>query len=117
MNKDRTAAFTDAVLAIIMTILILDLEKPKEISWAGLYALHNNFFAYTLSFAWIAIMWYGLHNAWQRVEKINHGTIMSTLLMLYFASFFPYTTSIIGKSFFQRNGSSSLWRGGIFSHI
>ncbi|MGI6024565.1 MAG: TMEM175 family protein, partial [Pediococcus parvulus] len=49
MNKERLAAFTDAVLAIIMTILVLELEKPKTVNLAGLWALRANFFAYTLS--------------------------------------------------------------------
>lgn len=50
MGKERIAAFTDAVLAIIMTILILELEKPNPLSVAGLWALRENFFSYALSF-------------------------------------------------------------------
>ncbi|WP_057769011.1 TMEM175 family protein [Lactobacillus selangorensis] len=101
MNKERTAAFTDAVLAIIMTILVLDLKKPATVSWAGLYALHNNFFAYALSFAWLGLMWYSQHNAWQQIHKINNETIVASLVMLFFASFSPYTTSIMEDHFFN----------------
>ena len=50
MTKERLAAFFDAVLAIIMTILVLELEKPSEVSLKGFLALKENFFAYTLSF-------------------------------------------------------------------
>ena len=50
MTKERLTAFFDAVLAIIMTILVLELEKPSEVSLKGFLALKENFFAYTLSF-------------------------------------------------------------------
>ena len=48
MSKDRLTAFIDAVLAIVMTILVLELEKPMEVSWAGLWDLRQSFLAYTL---------------------------------------------------------------------
>lgn len=57
MGKERLAAFIDAVLAIIMTILVLELEKPKAMTWAGLWDLRANFFAYALSFFWLGLMW------------------------------------------------------------
>ncbi len=50
MTKERLAAFTDAILAIIMTILVLELKKPNPISWENLWQLRMNFFAYTISF-------------------------------------------------------------------
>ncbi|MGT2925687.1 TMEM175 family protein [Streptococcus cuniculipharyngis] len=50
MNKERISAFVDAVLAIIMTILVLELERPKSLTVEGFWALRNNFFAYTISF-------------------------------------------------------------------
>ncbi len=71
MNKERLAAFTDAVLAIIMTILVLELEKPKHVSLAGLWDLRANFFAYTLSFFWLGLMWSTHHSNWHKVKKSN----------------------------------------------
>lgn len=99
MNKERLAAFTDAVLAIIMTILVLELEKPKQISWAGLWALRTNFFAYTVSFFWIGLMWATEHTHWQKIKKVSEGTVYTSLLMLFLSSFFPYTTSLVASNF------------------
>ncbi|WP_413476533.1 TMEM175 family protein [Latilactobacillus fuchuensis] len=99
MNKERLSAFFDAVLAIVMTILILELEKPKTLNWQGLLALTPNFFAYTLSFLWLGTMWMGIHNTWQKVQKINSQTVTVMMCLLFFASFFPYTTSIVAQNF------------------
>jgi len=99
MNKDRLAAFTDAVLAIIMTILVLELEKPKQVSWAGLWELRMNFFAYTVSFFWIGLMWATQHTHWQKIKKVSESTVYASLVMLFLASFFPYTTSLVASNF------------------
>ena len=61
MDTDRLGAFFDGVIAIIMTILVLELEKPEHISWQALWDLKANFFAYILSFTWLASMWIELH--------------------------------------------------------
>lgn len=99
MNKERLAAFTDAVLAIIMTILVLELEKPKTVNLAGLWALRANFFAYTLSFFWIGLMWTTHHNNWHKVKSVSNATVSYSLVMLFLASFFPYTTSLVASNF------------------
>jgi len=99
LNKERLAAFTDAVLAIIMTILVLELEKPERISWQGLWDLRVNYFAYALSFFWLGMMWFSHHNAWNQIKKINNSTVFYSLLMLFFASLFPYTTSIVAQNY------------------
>ncbi len=72
MNKDRLAAFTDAILAIIMTILVLELEKPAKASWAAVWDLRQSFFSYIISFFWLGAMWVNLHSQWQRVERIDN---------------------------------------------
>ncbi|UPU33831.1 TMEM175 family protein [Pediococcus acidilactici] len=99
MSKERLTAFEDAILAIIMTILVLELRKPSEITLQGFWSLHANFFAYTLSFFWIGTMWVSHHNNWQHVQKINLNTVMLTLVLLFLASLFPYTTSIVSDHF------------------
>lgn len=111
MSKERTEAFTDAVLAIIMTILVLELEKPNPVSMQGFFELRENFFSYALSFFWIGMVWVTLHNNWMGVEKINNLTVWVTLILLFFLSFFPYSTSIVAKNFY--NKSAQVFYGAI----
>lgn len=61
LNKERLVALIDAVLAIIMTLLILNLQKPAEPTLAGFWALRNSYFSYTLSFFWLGILWLSLN--------------------------------------------------------
>ncbi len=99
MNKERLVAFTDAVLAIIMTILVLELKKPEAVNLAGFWALRMNYFAYTISFFWLGTMWVNLHRAWHEVEKINNKLVWISLLLLFFSSLFPYVTTIVSEHF------------------
>ena len=109
MNKDRLIAFIDAMLAIIMTLLVIELAKPDPVSFEGFWALRENFFAYTLSFFWLGIMWINLHNEWYLVDKINNRTIWGTLIMLFFSSLFPYATSIVSEDL--SNSSAQVFYG------
>lgn len=99
MSKERLVAFTDAVLAIIMTILVLELERPSELTWSALWELKNNFFAYTISFFWLGTMWVNMHRAWDNVEKVNNRLVWISMLLLFLSSFFPYTTSLVASDF------------------
>lgn len=109
MSKERLTAFFDAVLAIIMTILVLELEKPSEISLKGFLSIKEGFFAYTLSFFWLGSMWINHHNEWIEVDKINKKTVWCTMFILFFSSFFPYSTSIVAKNFY--NTTAQLFYG------
>lgn len=101
MNKDRLEAFTDAVLAIIITILVLELEKPAHLTPHGFIELWPNYLAYAISFFWLGAMWINMHNDWYQVEKITTGTLWSTLIMLFCSSLFPYATSIVSANFYN----------------
>ena len=95
MNKERLAAFMDAVLAIIMTILILELKKPETATLKALWNLRVNFFAYTLSFFWLGTMWVNLHNEWHKIKYITPSIVWVNVVILFFSSFFPYVTSFV----------------------
>ncbi|EHJ51836.1 TMEM175 family protein [Streptococcus macacae] len=99
MTKERLVAFTDAVIAIIMTILVLDLEKPNPFTLASLWEIRNAFFAYALSFFWIGIMWVNMHKGWHDVRKISNKVVWNTVFLLFFSSFFPYVTSVVAQNF------------------
>ena len=102
MNKDRLAAFTDAILAIIMTILVLELEKPAEASWAAVWALRQSFASYIISFFWLGAMWVNLHSQWQRIKRIDNRGVWCSIVMLFFASLFPWVTDFVGRNFMSR---------------
>ncbi len=95
MNKERLAAFMDAVLAIIMTILILELKKPETATLKALWNLRVNFFAYTISFFWLGTMWVNLHNEWHKIKYITPAVVWANVVLLFFSSFFPYVTSFV----------------------
>ena len=102
MNKDRLGAFMDAVIAIVMTILVLELEKPSAPTLEAFLALRINFAAYALSFLWLAAMWTSLHNAWHMVDKITNRTMWLSMGLLFFSSLFPYATSLVSEYFTSR---------------
>lgn len=90
MPKSRLEAFTDAVLAIIMTILVLELRQPETPTLAAIAGLGAAYFSYTLSFLWLGTMWINMHNDWHAVERINVRIIWWVMAVLLTSSFFPY---------------------------
>lgn len=99
MGKERLIAFTDAVLAIIMTILVLELKKPDAPTIEAFYELRQNFFAYFLSFFWLGSLWMALNTLWEKVEEISPAVIWWNLLLLFLASFLPYATGLVSTYF------------------
>ena len=83
MNKERLIAFTDAVLAIIMTILVLELEKPTVPTLEAFWALRQNFFAYFLSFFWLGSLWIALNGICEKVERISTAVTWWNLALLF----------------------------------
>ena len=99
MSKERLVAFTDAVLAIVMTILVLELEKPSEPTWEAVFALKQNFLAYVLSFFWLGTMWVNHHNGWHDAKTIDKKVVWWSVILLFFSSLFPYVTSFVSVNF------------------
>lgn len=111
MKKDRLIALTDAVLAIIMTILILELEKPATPSLQAFWELRNNFFAYFLSFFWLGSLWMALNTLWEKVERISSEVVWANLYLLFFVSFMPYATGLVSSHF--ENYTAQLFYGSV----
>lgn len=91
MKKDRFVAFFDAVMAIIMTIEVLQFDLPKGSDWSDLTKLGIQFGVYALSFFWLGIMWISIHNLWKDVESISRGVIFVNLCTLFFSSMIPFS--------------------------
>lgn len=109
MEKERLGAFIDAVLAIVMTILVLELEKPKTFDLQGLWELRTNFLAYGISFFWLGAMWVNIHSSSHLIKKISQKTVWAAIIMLFFSSLFPYATQLIATHF--TNGSMQTFYG------
>lgn len=95
MSKERVAAFTDAVLAIIMAILVLDLDKPDPLTWSGFGKLWPQFLAYAFSFFWLGSMWVHLHIEWSGVKLVDQPVLWTSITLLFFCSLIPYSTSLV----------------------
>ncbi|MBR1737933.1 MAG: DUF1211 domain-containing protein, partial [Firmicutes bacterium] len=97
----RLAAFTDAILAIIMTILVLELERPQEPTIEAIMQLKYSFFSYTLSFFWLGSMWISIHNEWESISRISTKVMWVNMVLLFSCSLIPYTTDIVSKNFYN----------------
>src|SRR4051812_49350131 len=95
MHKGRLEAFTDAVIAIILTIMVLDL-RVGEPSWSGLWSERGHFLSYALSFVFLAIYWNNHHHMFQSVEKVDGSVLWANMHLLFCLSLTPFVTSWLG---------------------
>jgi uncharacterized membrane protein len=101
MNKNRLEAFSDGVIAIIITIMILELKVPKSNSFESLTSLIPGFFSYVLSFAYVAIYWNNHHHMLQVTKKVNGSVLWANIFLLFWLSLIPFGTSWIGSQNFS----------------
>ena len=97
MNAKRLEAFSDGVLAIIITIMILEIRAPEGGALKDLYPLLHKFIAYILSFVYVGIYWNNHHHLWQAVERVNGKILWANLHLLFWLSLFPFSTAWIGE--------------------
>lgn len=95
MTKERLSAFCDAIIAIIMTILVLELEKPSPLTWSGIWELRASYIAFAVSFFGLAVTWADWNREWHDVQRISDGTVWSMMTLLFLMAFIPYTTGLI----------------------
>jgi len=93
MEKGRLEAFTDGVIAVIITIMVLELKAPHEPTWEALRGSWPVFVSYVLSFVYVAIYWNNHHHMMQAVEKVDGRVMWANLHVLFWLSLFPFTTS------------------------
>jgi uncharacterized membrane protein len=100
MPKTRLEAFSDAVIAILMTIMVLELGIPHGTGWAEVQPLVPVFFAYALSFVNLGIYWNNHHHMLFATDRINGKILWANLHLLFWLSLFPFTTGWMGENDF-----------------
>ena len=100
MNKSRIEAFSDGVLAIVITIMVLKLAAPEGASLTALKAIAPTFFSYILSFVFIGIYWNNHHHLLQAVEVIDGRILWANLHLLLWLSLIPFVTAWMGDTMF-----------------
>ena len=99
MTKGRLEAFSDGVIAIIITIMVLELKVPESASLQALGAVAPTFAAYAFSFIYVGIYWNNHHHLMHAVKRINGGVLWANLHLLFWLSLVPFTTRWMGQAF------------------
>ena len=105
MNKDRLAAFSDGVLAIIITIMVLELKVPHSAEWSALVETLPVFLSYTLSFIYVAIYWNNHHHLLHAVARVDGRILWANNNLLFWLSLVPFATAWAGENHFARQPS------------
>lgn len=101
MNKARLEAFSDGVIAIILTIMVLELKVPHAGDPESFQHFGNQMASYVLSFVYVAIYWVNHHHTFHAIQKVNGMVLWLNILLLFFLSLFPFCTAWIGESHFE----------------
>jgi len=98
MGKGRLEAFSDGVIAVIITIMVLEMKVPHAIDAAALRPVLPIFLAYVLSFVFVGIYWNNHHHLFQATEEVSGGILWANLHLLFWLSLFPFTTAWMGEN-------------------
>ncbi len=100
MNKNRLEAFSDGVIAIIITIMVLEFKVPDGITFGAMIPLFHKFLSYILSFIYVGIYWSNHHRMMQIVKSVNGTILWANLHLLFWLSLIPFATAWIGEHHF-----------------
>ncbi len=100
MGRERLTAFTDGVLAIIVTIMVLELRPPHGVGLKDLAELTPVFMSYVLSFLYIAIYWNNHHHFFHLVPVVDGAVLWANMHLLFWLSLVPFTTAWMGENHF-----------------
>jgi uncharacterized membrane protein len=100
MSKGRLEAFSDGVLAIVITIMVLELRPPEGTTFEDLFALWPKFLAYAMSFAYIAIYWVNHHHLLQAAHTVSGRVLWANMSLLFSLSLVPFATAWMGEHAF-----------------
>jgi len=103
MTKTRLEAFSDAVIAIIITIMVLELKVPHEAGFEALLKLWPVFLSYAVSFLMLGIYWGNHHHLVHTIKEVRGGILWANLHLLFWLSLIPFATAWMGENHFQKN--------------
>jgi uncharacterized membrane protein len=98
MSTGRLEAFSDGVIAILITVMVLELPKPHGTTWAALHESLPVLLAYVLSFVYLGIYWNNHHHMLQATHRVNGVILWANLHLLFWLSLVPFTTSWLGEN-------------------
>lgn len=101
MESNRFETFADAIIAILITVLILKIPQPSTPSLSGIWGLRVMYIAYFITFLTIYNIWYNNHNLFQVVTNINNRTIWINGILLFFLTLLPYFTVWMAQNFYS----------------
>jgi uncharacterized membrane protein len=100
MSKDRLEAFSDGVIAILITIMVLELHVPEGGTWSDLHAELPVLLAYVLSFVYLGIYWNNHHHMLQAIGRVSGATLWANLHLLFWLSLVPFATAWMSENHF-----------------
>jgi TMEM175 potassium channel family protein len=100
MSSDRLKAFSDGVVAIIITIMVLELRVPHGADWSDLAGLIPVFLSYVLSFIYVAIYWNNHHHLLHITQRVTGGVLWANLHLMFWLSLLPFVTGWMGENHF-----------------
>jgi uncharacterized membrane protein len=98
MSTGRMEAFSDGVIAILITVMVLELPKPEGTSWAALHGALPVLLAYVLSFVYLGIYWNNHHHMLQATDRVSGPMLWANLHLLFWLSLVPFTTAWLGEN-------------------
>lgn len=101
MTKTRVEAFSDGVIAIIITIMVLEMKVPHEATWTALQKLWPVFLSYIVSFLMLGIYWGNHHHLIHSIKEVNGSVMWANLHLLFWLSLIPFATGWMGENHFE----------------
>ena len=103
MTSERLEAFSDGVLAIIVTIMVLELDPPEKYTAEALKEVLPTFISYVVSFTYVSVYWIGHHHLFKLTKKVNEAALWGNLQLLFFLSLIPFATAWIDEGTSHRD--------------
>ncbi|WP_165231242.1 TMEM175 family protein [Aquisphaera insulae] len=107
MKKSRLEAFSDGVVAILITIMVFDIKAPAGDGAEALWSVMPRILTYVLSYVYLGIYWNNHHHMLQMVDRVDGASLWANLHLLFWLSFFPFATSWLASSGFARLPAAS----------